>query len=183
MASSEQFSLDIQKATLADAAEIAEILQDGKRIKQELHQDKIWEWREFTQEWVENSMREEGDFFVGRRSNAMAELAFQITWSDELIWGEQPPIAGHVHKLSRRRISEAHHQGLGTQALNWAGRYIARNGRQLMRIDVPQSNEPLQRYYTNTQGFQWVRDKVVPIPGKPEPYYASLFERPVILGD
>lgn len=85
-----------------------------------------------------------GELFVAEIENEMvATLA--LSWSDAMFWGEQPPVAGYLHRLAVRR----NHAGrdLGAQLVEWAARRVVAEGRTRLRLDVAADNVPLRRYY------------------------------------
>lgn len=96
-----------------------------------------------------------------------------LLWSDDMMWGAQPPVAAYVHQLAIR--DGYHGLGIGAEVLNWAGGRAAEAHRPLLRIDFPPANDGLRRYYRRI-GFEWVRDTA--IRGKRRTYTATLWQRP-----
>lgn len=96
-----------------------------------------------------------------------------LLWSDEMMWGRQPPVAAYVHQLAIRDGYRG--LGIGAEVLNWAGGRAAESHRSLLRIDFPPENDGLRRYYRRI-GFEWVSDRV--IRGQRRTYTAALWQRP-----
>lgn len=167
---------ELQKATINDAAEIAEVLRDGQAIKSE-YNDPVWKWRgAFTEKWVVGEIEKGANFYYPLLEGAMP-CVMQIAEQNSDIWGELlSRDALEVHKLAMRR--EYRGRGMGAMALNGAANFIADNGKTLMRIDIPQENEGLEHYYIG-QGFEVVTHTTVTIPGRGEPYQTTLMQRPV----
>ncbi|MER5253699.1 MULTISPECIES: GNAT family N-acetyltransferase [unclassified Streptomyces] len=84
--------------------------------------------------------------------------AYEVWWADEPAWGEQPPVAGYVHRLMTRRGAPA---GTGRAMLARAERRIAEAGRQRCRLDCVSSNPRLREYY-EAAGYTVVGE----LPGK-----------------
>lgn len=74
----------------------------------------------------------------------MVAGAYEVWWADEPAWGEQPPVAGYVHRLMTRRGAPA---GTGRAMLERAERRIAQAGRDRCRLDCVSSNPRLREYY------------------------------------
>ncbi len=91
---------------------------------------------------------------------------------DPIMWGDQPPVAGYVHRLAVRRD----HAGrqLGRTALAWAGDEVRRWGRSKLRLDCLATNPGLVRYY-RAQGFREVARVAGNVPGEDRP--SILWER------
>ncbi|MEV5613018.1 N-acetyltransferase [Streptomyces sp. NPDC052225] len=70
--------------------------------------------------------------------------AYELWWTDEPAWGEQPPVAGYVHRLMVRRDAPA---GTGAELLAHAERRIGDAGRVLCRLDCVSTNPRLRTYY------------------------------------
>ncbi|MEV6398977.1 N-acetyltransferase [Streptomyces sp. NPDC051907] len=71
--------------------------------------------------------------------------AWELWWDDLPAWGEQPPVAGYVHRLMTDRQTAP--PGAGLVMLAEAERRIARSGRALCRLDCLSDNPRLRRYY------------------------------------
>jgi GNAT superfamily N-acetyltransferase len=92
-------------------------------------------------EW--HVLRDEGGVVAGLR----------LLWQDELIWGNQPPVASYVHGMvTHRRLAG---RGVGAELLGWAGSQTAAAGRQLLRLDYAETNPALGEYYEQL-GFRVV---------------------------
>ncbi|MGW7274717.1 N-acetyltransferase family protein [Streptomyces sp. NPDC054864] len=84
--------------------------------------------------------------------------AYEVWWADEPAWGEQPPVAGYVHRLMTRRGAPA---GTGRAMLARAERRIAEAGRGRCRLDCVSTNPRLRQYY-EAAGYTVVGE----LPGK-----------------
>ncbi|WP_323379539.1 GNAT family N-acetyltransferase [Streptomyces durbertensis] len=71
--------------------------------------------------------------------------AWELWWEDPGAWGEQPPVAGYVHRLMVDR--ELAPRGTGRLMLERAERRIAAAGRELCRLDCVAHNPRLREYY------------------------------------
>ncbi len=121
---------------------------------------------------------------IPRRSAARGELflvespangivaTITLQWEDPLFWGDQPPVAGYVHRLAVRRALTG--KGLGTQVLDWAGERVRQAGRKYLRLDCAADNPRLKAYY-EAHGFRFISE----IEGPPIPFRCALFEKPV----
>jgi ribosomal protein S18 acetylase RimI-like enzyme len=94
---------------------------------------------------------------------------------DLKFWGEQPPIAGYVHRLAVRRSIQ--HRGVGARLLDWAATEVAGWGRSRLRLDCVASNGSLVGYYLSL-GFRKIRTVEAERGG--ERFVALLMERPII---
>lgn len=161
----------IQKALAEDADTLAEILTEAKQLKVSLNDD-AWASRDFTPELLRKWIGEGNTYAV--RLNDHIVATFALTWEDAT-WGQQPPVAGYIHKLA---VAEsARGAGLGEKVLDWVAAHVTENGRTLIRLDFPIRNQGLRRYY-ESRGFSWVRNTEVKQPGKT--YLVGLYERRVI---
>lgn len=70
-------------------------------------------------------------------------------WADEPAWGEQPPVAGYVHRLMTRRGAPA---GTGRAMLERAEQRIAQAGRDRCRLDCVSSNPRRREYCEGADG-------------------------------
>lgn len=164
-------SLDIRQARLEEAEIMAQILTDAVNYKM-AHDDKVWGDEPYTATEVEGRISDGTAYIAWLDDTAVA--TFMLTWQDEMVWGKQPPVAGYVHQLA---VSDGYHgQGIGGEVLDWAGKRVAEEGRQFLRIDFQPLNLGLKSYYEK-MGFRWVRDQEVKAPQGV--YTASLYERPV----
>lgn len=162
--------IEIQKASAEDADTLAAILTEAKQLKISLNDD-AWASRDFTPELLREWIEEGNTYSV--RLNGRIVATFALTWEDTT-WGQQPPVAGYIHKLAVN--GDVRGKGIGGDILNWASIQIMKKGRQLLRLDFPRENSGLKTYYER-HGFKWVRDEKVIRPNKI--YLESLYERPV----
>jgi GNAT superfamily N-acetyltransferase len=129
----------------------------------------------FPEAWVRPAV-ERGDTVVievgGRPVGTLT-----LTRDDRRMWGEQPPVAGYVHRMAvARRLA---HQGLGARALDWAALEVVSWGRSKLRLDCLATNAPLVAHYV-ALGFREVGRVAGNIPGEDRP--SLLMERPVRAG-
>ncbi|MFJ7631210.1 GNAT family N-acetyltransferase [Streptomyces sp. NPDC097595] len=71
--------------------------------------------------------------------------AWELWWDDLPAWGEQPPVAGYVHRLMVDRVTAP--SGAGLIMLAEAERRIFVAGRAICRLDCLANNTRLRRYY------------------------------------
>jgi ribosomal protein S18 acetylase RimI-like enzyme len=165
---SEALSVDVAK--LEDAEALAEILTSGLRNKI-AHGDMAWGTEPYASEELRERIKE-GNTYIAKLGNQPVGTLLLI-WEDEMMWGEQPPVAAYVHQLA---IKDGYRgMDLGRQLLDWAGQQAASNDRKLLRIDFPPENQGLKSYYEKL-GFQWVQNREVNAPNAT--YTAALYERP-----
>ncbi|WP_415950727.1 GNAT family N-acetyltransferase [Streptomyces sp. KLOTTS4A1] len=85
----------------------------------------------------------EGEVWMAYAAGELAG-AYELWWEDVPAWGEQPPVAGYVHRLMTRRGAPS---GTGRALLADAERRTAAAGRTLCRLDCVTSNPRLRAYY------------------------------------
>lgn len=95
-----------------------------------------------------------------------------LLWADPKFWGDQPPVAGYIHRLAVRSAHAG--AGYGPAILAWADGEVRRRGRTLLRLDTASSNSGLLDYYTRL-GFRRVGE----VAHDPLRFPVTLFERPV----
>lgn len=163
--------LQIKPAAEHDAEIMAQILTEAMQYKL-AHGDKAWGDEPYTPQELQKPISEGKAYIAWLDGKAVG--AFILTWDDEMIWGQQPPVAGYVHQLA---VSEAYHgQKIGEQLLDWADKKVAEKGRDLLRLDTKPYNTGLKTYYEKL-GFRWVKDREVKAPQ--QTYTAALYERRV----
>jgi ribosomal protein S18 acetylase RimI-like enzyme len=83
----------------------------------------------------------------------------RVAWTDEPVWGPQPPDAGYVHSLVVARSAAG--QGLGRRLVSHAEEVVRASGRPTVRLDHVAGNPRLERWYTDA-GYLIVglRDRV-----------------------
>lgn len=101
--------------------------------------------------------------------------AYELWWSDEQAWGEQPPVAGYVHRLMARPGAPA---GTGRALLRDAEHRIAAAGRELSRLDVMVTSPRLRTYYEEA-GYAVVGELMDKLAADGTPYGVLLMERPL----
>jgi ribosomal protein S18 acetylase RimI-like enzyme len=71
----------------------------------------------------------------------------RVAWTDEPVWGPQPPDAGYVHSLVVARSAAG--QGLGRRLMAHAEAVVRASGRPMVRLDHVVGNPRLERWYTD----------------------------------
>jgi ribosomal protein S18 acetylase RimI-like enzyme len=70
---------------------------------------------------------------------------FMLFWDDSTRWGQQPPIAGYLHRFVIAPGMRG--QNIGSTVLELIYQEVARNGRQCLRLTCPANNQQLQTYH------------------------------------
>ncbi|WP_327356580.1 GNAT family N-acetyltransferase [Streptomyces sp. NBC_01304] len=99
--------------------------------------------------------------------------AWELWWDDVPAWGEQPPVAGYVHRLMVRRGAPA---GTGRAMLAQAERRIAEAGRQWCRLDCVSTNARLRDYYEGS-GYTVVGEQPFKVGAGGSKYSVTLLEK------
>ncbi|MER0245133.1 class I SAM-dependent methyltransferase [Streptomyces sp. HSW2009] len=82
---------------------------------------------------------------------------WELWWDDPAAWGDQPPVAGYVHRLmTDRRVAPP---GTGRHLLAHAESRIAAAGRTRCRLDSLSANAGLRTYYERA-GYRAVGENV-----------------------
>ncbi len=161
-------SVQFRPGRREDVPAVAVLLTDGAERLRTTEGDVAWPIP-FPESEVAAAV-DRGELVVGTRGPALV-AAFYFSWSDVRIWGEQPPVAGYVHKFVVART--AAHRGYGRQALAWAAARCLEAGRPLVRLDTLATNAPLVALYLR-YGFRPVRIARLEIPGRRREF--QLFE-------
>ncbi|ARF59402.1 N-acetyltransferase [Streptomyces gilvosporeus] len=90
--------------------------------------------------------REKGEVWLAETTGRTVG-GFELWWEDLPAWGEQPPVAGYVHRLMVDRASAP--PGTGRALLDQAEQRIAQAGRERCRLDCVSTNPRLRTYYEN----------------------------------
>lgn len=163
--------LIVKLARPEDAETLVELLNQARQYKLE-RDDDAWTSVPFTIEELQQRI-EKGNTYAAWRDNELVGTLV-LLWEDKMTWGNQPPIAVYLHQLA---INDDHRGlGLGAKLLDWADHQAAKNGRELLRIDIPPENKGLRDYYRKI-GFKWVKNREVHAPHAT--YIAALYERPI----
>lgn len=158
-------------ARFEDLPDVVSILTEAARWAKSRGIERWWSVP-FPSEWVRRGIEEGEVVVVEQRSRIVGTLT--LSRQDAKMWGEQPPIAGYVHRMAIRR--ELAGQGPGGRLLNWAEGEARRWGRTKLRLDCLATNESLVRYYRG-QGFREIGRVRGNIPG--EERASVLMERDV----
>jgi ribosomal protein S18 acetylase RimI-like enzyme len=95
---------------------------------------------------------------------------FTLLWEDAPFWGEQPPNAAYIHKLTV--LPAFRGRGLGARIVEWVERRAAAAGRFYVRLDCKRDNPGIRGYYERL-GFDYRGDV------DHSRFAAALYERPV----
>lgn len=159
-------NLNIRKVKTFDAPVVAAILTDAVRRKL-YHGDTAWGSGEFTIEEMQRLIEKSPTYLAYQNGDAVGTVALQ--WEDTRVWGDQPPVAGYIHRLAIKEGCEG--QGMGEKIISWAGNEVSLQGRRLLRLDCDEKNEKLCAYYERL-GFKKVGIKDLSEDG----YIAALYE-------
>jgi GNAT superfamily N-acetyltransferase len=97
---------------------------------------------------------------------------FMLFWDDPARWGQQPPVAGYLHRFVVAPGLRG--QNVGGQIMDLICVEVARHDRQYLRLTAPASNKKLQQYHLQN-GFVRADHKANPS-RLSEPI--AFFERP-----
>ena len=84
---------------------------------------------------------------------------FMLFWDDPGRWGQQPPIAGYLHRFVVAPGLRG--QNVGSQIIDLICEEVAKNGRQFLRLTAPADNEKLKAYHLKN-GFTRADGKAHP---------------------
>ncbi|MFG3035648.1 GNAT family N-acetyltransferase [Streptomyces sp. NPDC048330] len=117
----------------------------------------------------------EGEVWLAAREGRTLG-AYELWWEDREVWGEQPPVAGYVHRLMTDR--EAAPAGTGRLLLAHAEGRIAAGGRTLARLDCEERNPRLGTYY-RAAGYEAVAPPLVKTGADGRTYAVTRMEKAV----
>lgn len=163
--------LTFRLARPEDLHQIVDILSEAAAWAKARGVERWWSVP-FPEGWVRSGIDRGEVVAVESQSRMVGTLT--LTRQDLPMWGEQPPIAGYMHRVAIKR--ELAHQGLGRRLLEWAEAEVRSWGRSKLRLDCLATNESLVTYY-RSQGFREVRRIHGHIPGEGRP--TLLMERDV----
>jgi GNAT superfamily N-acetyltransferase len=112
---------------------------------------------------------ERGELFVVDLDGETA-ATFTVLWDDVPFWGEQPPDAAYLHKLTVRPSFRG--RGLGARIVEWVEQRAAEAGRAHLRLDCKRDNPRIRGYYERL-GFEHRGDVDHPR------FAAALYERSI----
>lgn len=162
--------LIVRKARPEDAEALAEVLTQAMHYKL-ARNDTAWDSVPYSVEELQEQIVKGNTYAVWLDGTLVATL--RLLWENEMMWGDQPPIAAYAHQLA---VKDGYHgHNIGSQLLDWAGQQAAAKGRKLLRIDFRPSNSSLKAYYVK-HGFQFVKNRKIHAPHAT--YTAVLYERP-----
>lgn len=156
--------LRFRPAVDQDVPEIATLLTEAAEYAKRREGFEGWPIP-FPAEEVRDAIRRDENYVIDVGTRIAA--TFCLSWSDRAFWGDQPPIAGYVHKLAVRRAFA--HQGLGRKALEWVVDRARAAGRTRVRLDCHAGNRYLVAFYESL-GFRPVRTVELATSGRLRPY-------------
>lgn len=162
--------LSVNPAKQEEAPLIADILTEATKYKVELG-DQAWGNEGWTAQEVTDYMKESTAYIVKKDGEVIGTVFMQ--WDDQLNWGEQPPVAGYMHRLAIK--DDFRGQGIGQLIIDWCEDQVGKQDRTLLRLDCDARNAELCGYYESL-GFKKVGQNEVLEYGD---YVAALYERPV----
>ncbi|MBC9712390.1 GNAT family N-acetyltransferase [Streptomyces sp. TRM66268-LWL] len=159
----------------ADLATLVGLYDGAARWMQENGIDQ-WKPGEKSEEHFRLRIKE-GEVWLAYAEDADAREtvagAYELWWDDEPAWGEQPPVAGYVHRLMTHRSAPA---GTGRALLAHAEERTAAAGRGLCRLDCVSSNPRLRTYYEHA-GYTVVGEQPFKEGAGGSKYGVTLMER------
>lgn len=159
--------LEFRPATVEDAPELTEVLQQAAVFKASLG-DNIWGPEPFTDKETIDSISG-GNTYIALSSGELAGSLVVLT-SDERIWGAEKGTDGKAIYLHRLAVGESFRgQHVGELMMKWAIGKARELGKTLIRLDCSTDNEKLCEYY-DRNGFKEVGRKVLM-----DPYYGVSF--------
>ena len=163
--------LSVRLADDQDIAEIASLLTEGAERQLKLEGTTGWPIP-YPPEDVALSVQQRSLYVVELNGRIVA--TFALVWADPRFWGDQPPIAGYVHKLVVRAYWA--HREIGRRTLEWIADRVRASGRSVLRLDCLSTNRQLVGHYESL-GFRGIRVVRVGPPGQEVP--CLLMERPL----
>src|SRR4029078_3552556 len=100
---------------------------------------------------------ERGEVYVAELDGDVVATV-TLLWDDPTYWGDRPPDAAYVPKLSVRRARAG--RRIGTAIVEWADATAAAAGREFLRLDCLGDNPRIREYYEQL-GFEHRGDLVV----------------------
>src|SRR5487761_440412 len=137
-----EFSLHFRSATTADISEIAAILTGYAKFTKNSGMDNWWPVP-FPKDQIATSISLKETHVVEREDRLVA--TFRLIWTDPTFWGQQPPVAGYLHKFAVKRAFR--HQKIGQRTLDSISNYVGQRGRYYVRLDCQATNRFIIRYY------------------------------------
>src|SRR5579875_2678605 len=122
-------SLEIVPATADDVPALAAHLTDVAIWK--FAQEGYANWPIPFPEAMVSRMATQETLYLARLDGSLA-ASLVLQWDDPHIWGEQPPVAGYIHKFAVHPDFKG--RSLGSTLLAWTDVQIADRGRQLLRL-------------------------------------------------
>lgn len=165
-------SLELYKASTADAPLLTEILQEAHLFKI-AQGDTAWGIRTFDIEET-TSIIASGDTYIALLDRSPAGTV-TLTNEDTRMWGPalgDDKTARYIHKLATR--NQFRGQNLGGRIIDWAAGQTIGDGRSRLRLDCSIDDRRLCGLYESL-GFTLVNNLVLPTG-----YNAALYEKPLL---
>ncbi|MDT0344548.1 N-acetyltransferase [Streptomyces litchfieldiae] len=137
-------ALSYRQAEDGDLAELVRLRDTAARWQMERGIDQ-WRPGELGEDHFRARLREGEVWLATIGPDGPLVGAWELWWDDPGAWGEQPPVAGYIHRLmiDRRTAPPA----AGRRMLAEAERRIGAWGRPLARLDCLATNPRLRTYY------------------------------------
>ncbi len=162
-------NIGIAPAIDEDIEDIRAILEHGIRSKM-YRGDLAW-GEAATDEKQLKAIVAGGNMYVAHTEEDIVAV-FMLFWDDPGRWGQQPPVAGYLHRFVVAPGLRG--QNVGSQIIDLICKEVAKNGRQFLRLTAPADNEKLKAYHLKN-GFTRADHKANPTQ-LTEPI--AYFERP-----
>lgn len=168
-------TVEVARAQLADAAEVADILEEARQWLISKGITDQWRWPA-PPEAIAWSIEHHTTYLAYREGKAIATFILQA--SDEATWGAVTDEALYLHGLAVRRAFAG--QQIGERLLQLAAQIAKAAGKQYLRLDCWAGNEALSRYYERAD-FEFRGTKRWPSTGESPATGVNLFERKLVL--
>jgi ribosomal protein S18 acetylase RimI-like enzyme len=149
-------NIGIAPAIDEDIEDIRAILEHGIRSKM-YRGDLAW-GEAATDEKQLKAIVAGGNMYVAYTEEDIVAV-FMLFWDDPGRWGQQPPIAGYLHRFVVAPGLRG--QNVGSQIIDLICEEVAKNGRQFLRLTAPADNEKLKAYHLKN-GFTRADGKAHP---------------------
>ena len=150
-------NVEIVVARPSDLASVLGVLDDATRWLLEKEITTVWVPGEFSRETFLEQISK-GEVYLGLVGSVPVGT-FILQWSDPFFWGDQPPVAGYVHKFAVR--PEYSGQGIGLAMLRWAENSTRQAGKSLLRLNCMADDRKIRDYYERA-GFTHKGDVAKP---------------------
>lgn len=149
-------NIGIAPAIDEDIPDIQAILSHGLRSKM-YRGDLAW-GEAATDESQLKAIIAGGNMYVAYNEEDITGV-FMLFWDDPARWGQQPPVAGYLHRFVVAPGLRG--QNVGSQIIDLICAEVAKHGRQYLRLTCPSGNKDLQAYHLKN-GFTRADHKATP---------------------